>query len=341
MKKNVLITGGNGAIGKEAVKFLSDKSDLYNITCLVHNEAKAKKRIGRYQSQMNFVAGDITKSKDLESVTKNVDFVIHLAAIIPPLADKKPDLAYEVNVVGTQNLIKAIEKNSPNAFFLYSSSISVYGDRVSKPNIKVGDPLSPSMDDEYGQTKVETEKLIQESNLDWTIFRLSGILDPKLNGPNPLMFHMPLETSFEICTTRDCGRAFVNALEHREQLSKRIFNLAGGESCRAIFSDFLNVALKLGGLGKCDFPEGAFAKTNFHCGYYVDGNDLEEIVHFQQDTKEDYFEMMADAIPEWQKISARLFRPIIKWGMLQTSDPWKAKRSKDKYGMKRYFGIDV
>lgn len=341
MKKNVLITGGSGAIGKEAIQFLSEKIELYNVTCLVHNEAKARKRIGKFQSEMNFVTGDITKPKDLELVCKDVDFAIHLAAIIPPLADKNPELANRVNVKGTANLIKALEKNSPDAFLLYASSISVYGDRVSAPNIKVGDPLQPSMGDEYGQTKVDTEKMIQASKLDWTIFRLSGILDPELNGPDPLMFHMPLETSFEICTTRDCGRAFVNSLEHKSQLSKRTFNLAGGESCRAIFSDFLDVALKLGGLGKLDWPEGAFAKANFHCGYYVDGNDLEDIIHFQQDTKEDYFNQMSNAIPKWQKISARLFRPIIKWGMLQTSDPWKAKRSNDKYGMKRYFGIDV
>jgi hypothetical protein len=73
----------------------------------------------------------------------------------------------------------------------------------------------------------------------------------------------------------------------------------------------------------------------------MDGDDLEEILHFRQDSKEDYFRMMGEAIPEWQKVSARLFRPIIKWGMLQTSDPWKAIRQNDAYGLKRYFGLEL
>jgi len=341
MKKRILVTGGSGAIGKEAIKLLADQTENYEVFCLVHNQARAEKRIGKYKTKIKFVQGDITRLSSIEPHTHNLEYVIHLAAIIPPLADQKPELAQAVNFNGTKNLIELIEKNSPNAFFLYSSSISVYGDRLNTPDIKVGDKLIASMGDAYGQTKIDTEKIIQESSLKWSIFRLTGIMDPKLNSPNALMFHMPLKTNFEICTTRDCGRAFVNALIHENELKNTIFNLAGGESCRAPFHEILSTAFGISGMGKLNFPEGAFATANFHCGYYADGDDLENIVHFRKDTKEDYFRMMGEAIPEWQKLSAKLFAPIVKWAMLQTSDPWKAKKSNDKYGMKRYFNIDV
>ena len=341
MKKRVLVTGANGAVGKEAVRFLVERKDRFDIICLDHNTKRTQQRLGKFKNDVSFVQADITNIKTLEPVIKDLDYVIHLAAIIPPLADKKPDLARAVNFEGTKNIIELIEKNSPNVFMLYASSISVYGDRLNTPNIKVGDPLKASMGDEYGQTKIDTEKAIQESNIKWSIFRLTGIMDAELNKPNALMFHMPLETSFELCTTRDCGRAFANALDHQAVLENTIFNLAGGESCRAPFHEILRTAFGISGLGKLNFPEGAFATANFHCGYYADGDDLENILRFRQDSKEDYFNMMSKAIPEWQKFSARIFAPIIKWVMLQTSDPWKAKKTNDKYGMKRYFNIDV
>jgi len=45
--------------------------------------------------------------------------------------------------------------------------------------------------------------------------------------------------------------------------------VAGGETCRAKFKDFLGTAFKVSGLGKVNFPGGAFGTANFHCGYYV------------------------------------------------------------------------
>ena len=341
MKKRVLISGANGAVGKEAVKMISEKTDQYEIICLDHNHKRTQNRIGQYKDFVSFEYADITNINSLEPIVKNLDYVIHLAAIIPPLADEKPDLARKVNYEGTKNLIQLIEKNSPNAFLLYASSIAVYGDRLHTPDITVGDELIYSRGDAYAKTKIDTEKALRESNIKWSIFRLTGIMDPELNKPNPLMFHMPLETSFEICTTRDCGRAFVNALEHEKEIIGNTYNLAGGKSCRAKFKDFLAAAFMVSGLGKVDFPEGAFGTANFHCGYYLDGDDLESLIHFRKDSKEVYFELMSKAIPEWQKFATKLFAPIIKWGMLQTSEPWQAKKSNDKEGMKQFFNITI
>jgi len=109
----------------------------------------------------------------------------HLAAIIPPLADKMPALAEAVNITGTKNLVECTEKFSPEAFFLYASSISVYGDRNSNPWIKVSDPLRPSYRDEYARTKIEAEKIVMSSRLKWTIFRLTAIMGWGTINPLP------------------------------------------------------------------------------------------------------------------------------------------------------------
>jgi len=333
--KRILLTGASGSIGKHALRFLSERPDELEVICLIHQHEKIKKEWKNKSSKIHFVKGDITRSSTLNEITKNIDVAIHLAGIIPPLADKRPDLANEVNVEGTANLINALERNSPEAMVIYSSSISVYGDRINDPHIYLNHPIKPSYGDEYARTKIEGEALLKTSKLKWTIFRLAGVMDPNRNKPEAVMFHVPLNTSFEICTTRDCGRALANSLDHLEALNGQVFNLGGGESCRGPFAEYLSKAFELSGLGTPKFPEGAFATSNFHCGYFMDGDDLEDIIKFRRDTKEDYFRMMDEAIPNWQKVGAYIFRPLIYWGLLQISEPWKALKKSDSEGLKR------
>ena len=136
------------------------------------------------------------------------------------MTDEKPTLAHQVNVVGTQNLLQSLEKHSPQAFFFYSSSVSVYGDRLDDYLIKTTDSLRASEGDKYAETKIETEQLIPASQLDWSIFRLSvimGINNHKMSG---LIFHVPLATKMEITTPLDTASAFVNGVSKQEELNK-------------------------------------------------------------------------------------------------------------------------
>lgn len=222
---NVLLTGASGTVGYEALKQLIDKQDIH-LTIFDIRSPKSERLFKPYLPKATFVYGDISNSTDTDKIAKNQDVVIHLAAIIPPVADDNPSLAYRVNVVGTRNLISALENHSPQAFLMYSSSVSVYGDRVENPNIRVGDPLQPSLGDEYARTKLECERIIQNSRLSWTIFRLAAIMGN--HKMSKLMFHMPLATTMEICTPPDTARAFVNGIRKKEALEGKIFNLGGG-----------------------------------------------------------------------------------------------------------------
>ena len=332
-RKNVLLTGASGTVGFEALKQLLAK-DLYNVTVFDKETEHSRKKLALYKEKVQVVFGDISKGEDL-SVLKNMDFVIHLAAIIPPVADDFPELARKVNLIGTQNLIKQLEAHSPSAFLLYSSSISVYGDRIENPWINVGDVLQPSPRDYYAETKILAEASIQNSKLEYTIFRLAAIMGN--HKISKLMFHQPLSTALEIATPSDTARAFVNGIEKQEALSKKIFNLGGGETCRMSYKGFLERSFGIFGLGKLNFPDHSFADKNFHCGYYEDGDDLEEIVHFRQDTIEEYFKMEADKVTFGRKFAAQLFQKPIKWFLLQKSEPYEAYKKKDLAQMKHYF----
>lgn len=69
------------------------------------------------------------------------------------------------------------------------------------------------------------------------------------------MFEMPLETHIEIATPEDTARAFVKALEHRKELTGRVFNLGAGADCRVSYAEFPNRSFELMGIGKPSFTE--------------------------------------------------------------------------------------
>lgn len=334
MKKRVLVTGVSGTVGYEVLKQLIDLGQ-YHIRAFDVETPKSKQLLSSLPQKYEMHFGDITRYDDVEKAARDIDFVIHLAAIIPPLADENPTLAEAVNVKGTQNLIRSLEKHSPKAFFVYSSSISVYGDRVETPHIQVSDPLEPSDGDEYAMTKIKCETLLQSSGLSYTIFRLAAIMGN--HKISKLMFEMPLSTAMEICTPSDTARAFVNALKHTSELNKRIFNLGGGEGCRCTYEEFLALSFKIFGLGALNFPPKAFAEKNFHCGWYRDGHHLEEILHFRQDDLSSYFSKVASENKGFRKTLTQLFRPVIKRYLLSLSEPYRAYKNNDTSRIQHFF----
>lgn len=322
MKKKILLTGAAGAIGYEILTKLVSHTEKYQITILVKNSFKHRKLTNKFKDQVEVIYGDIRNRETTDLIAKDKDIVFHLAAVIPPEADFKRQLAEEVNFGGTVNLIKSLEENSPDAFFLYSSSISVYGDRLENPWIKVGDELKPSPHDEYARTKIKAEKVIQNSKLNWSIFRLTAIMHPRQKF-DPLMFHMPLETKMEICTTSDTATAFINAIDKTPQLNKRIFNLSGGKNCRIQYSEFLKTCFNISGLGEKPFPTKAFALADFHCGYYEDSDDLNQILKFQNDTIDDYYKQFGNEMGKLKITLAKIFRFFIISFFLRQSEPYK------------------
>ena len=334
-RKKILLTGASGTVGLEVLKQLYALKGIYETTVFDVESGKSIKKFKPFKKVINIVYGNITNENDLLKVCSDKDVVIHLAAIIPPLADEKPELSHRVNSLGTENLIKLLELHSPNAFFIYSSSISVYGDRLDNPWILVNDELKPSEGDEYAKTKIIAEDIIQKSKLDWSIFRLTAIMGG--HKISKLMFHLPLESSMEIATPADTARAFVHAIEKQEQLSKTIFNLGGGEKCRIIYRDFLSRSFEIIGLGKLDFPAKTFAEKNFHCAYYEDGDALEDILKFRKDTLDTHFENDKKKVSLLKKWIIPILKKPIKKYLQSQSEPLAAYKNHDTKLMQRYF----
>lgn len=336
-KETVLVLGSGGAIGREVVQMLAKRSSTLNLRVFDLDTPRNRDFFDRYHEKLEAFYGDITESDTLEDAVEGVDSIIHLASLIPPKAHEWPELARKVNVEGTQNLLQAAKALAPDAFILMGSSVAVYGDRFLDPYIKVGDPLTPALGDNYAYTKIEMEKLIQESGLSYSIFRLAAIMGASNHVMSGLMFRMPLKQVMEICTPKDTARAFVYALNHQETLSGNIYNLGGGLACTTTYGDFLTENFQIYGLGALDFPLHAFATKNFHCGYFVDGDELEQILHFRRDTLEDYYSQLRQHISAPQRWATRLVRKQVKSYLLSKSEPYQAWIEGDEEKMSIYF----
>ena len=336
----ILVTGAAGTIGLAVIKSLLDEYKDFELSLFELPSTKNRRRLKKFSDKAKIIWGDIRRKEDIEYAVKGVDYVIHLAAIIPPLADKNVKLAWEVNVEGTRNLLEGLRRYSPGAMVIYSSSVAVYGDRLSRPWIKVGDELRPSEGDYYAQTKIVAEDLIRSSGLKWTIFRVSAVFGVKNHKISGLMFHMPLSTPIEIITPEDAGRAFAKAVGKSSQLEGRIFNLGGGQSCRIIYKDFLERAFALYGLGPVKFPVTAFATKNFHCGFFEDSDELEEILQFRRDSIDSYFKRLKERIRWYERMSTQAVAPIVRFVLLMKSEPYRALLKGEIKKLRRFYGLE-
>ncbi|NHJ38929.1 MAG: NAD(P)-dependent oxidoreductase, partial [Asgard group archaeon] len=263
----ILLTGAFGNVGSSTLKILTKRNHYVRCFDLPNRKNKKKARkFTRFKNKIEIFWGDLRNFDDVEKAMIDIDVVLHLGAIIPPLANEKPELAEPVNVGGTRNIVKAIKKQSNQPKLVFSSSVAIFGDvRDKGPNhiIRINDEFNPSPHDEYARMKIKCEDIIKKSGICWSIFRFAAIppIDLKVD---PLMFEVPLDTPIEFCHTFDTGLAMANAIDSKEIWGK-IFNIAGGPECRIPYTDYVGRLLEAIGIGR--LPDEAFGNKPFHCGY--------------------------------------------------------------------------
>ncbi len=317
----ILLTGPFGNVGLSTLEELITKN--YNIRVFEIKNKKNRKVAKKFENQIEIIWGDLRNYEDVEKAVKSVDVIIHLAAIIPPLADKLPELSEEVNVEGTKNIIKTIKNQINKPKLIFTSSIAVYGDRRKNPMINLTDPLNPSKGDYYSLTKIKAEKIIRESGIDFSIFRLTYITSVHKLEMDPLMFHMPLDTCIEICDTKDVGLALVNAIECNEVWGGT-FHIAGGEQCRTTYREYINDMMEIFGLGRDFLPEQAYEQKDFHCGF-MDTEKSQNLLRYQKHTLKDYYDEVRKKVGP-----KRIFMPMVKWAirlnLLKRSEAYKRNK---------------
>ncbi|MGV6860639.1 MAG: SDR family oxidoreductase [Putridiphycobacter sp.] len=152
--KKILITGGAGFIGSNLCGYFLNKG--YDVRCVDNLLTGRKSNIEPFFTHPNFefIEGDIRDNDFCLTVTKNVDFISHQAALgsVPRSIDN-PIPTNEINAQGFLNMLNAARINGVKRF-VYASSSSVYGDSKQSPKQEdnLGKPLSP-----YAVSKLTNE----------------------------------------------------------------------------------------------------------------------------------------------------------------------------------------
>ena len=148
-----VVTGGAGFIGSHITKKLIERGDI--VTVVDNMNTGKEKNLESVRDKINFVKGDILDMDLLDGITKDADGVFHQAALAS-VQDSfdEPDKYHNVNVNGTENILKLSKKHGFKV--VYASSSSVYGNPIRIP-IKESDDKNPI--NPYAETKLKKEEL--------------------------------------------------------------------------------------------------------------------------------------------------------------------------------------
>lgn len=162
--KKILLTGANGFLGKSIVKELAKKNNLISLS----------RTVGDYR---------LSLEKEVPIFKQKFDLVIHAAgkAHSIPRCEVEKKQFHDVNVLGTQNLLKGLERIGIPDEFVFISSVSVYGHESGRD---INEEHHLEAKDPYGLSKIGAEVLVtkwcSQNNVVCTILRL-----PLLVGENP------------------------------------------------------------------------------------------------------------------------------------------------------------
>ena len=173
--QRILITGANGFVGQVLCKILQQAG--HHVITLVGTSSPLPKHADQVL-QCDIRDADLLEHAVAQAAPTHV---VHLAAVTHvPTSFKDPVRTWTTNVMGSINLLQALQRKAPNAFVLFVSSSEVYG-----ASFKAGIPLTESTPcqpmNPYAASKLAAEAAFNE------YFRqgMSGVIVRPFNHIGP------------------------------------------------------------------------------------------------------------------------------------------------------------
>jgi CDP-paratose 2-epimerase len=265
-KRKVFISGGVGFIGSNLAKYHLDCGD--NVVVYDNLSRKGTEInlswLKSLRGNFKFIKGDIRDFSKLKSAIKDSNIIYHEAAQVAVTSSLKNPLEdFEINALGTINMLEAFKKYAPKATFVYSSTNKVYGGledvnykikesryTVSSKEYKKGINEKRPLDfhSPYGCSKGAGDQYVRDYSrvfgLNTVVFRQSCIYGQRQFGSEDQgwVFHF-VKTALkkkkitifgngkqtrDILYVNDLIEAYTKAVENPKVSSGKIYNVGGG-----------------------------------------------------------------------------------------------------------------
>jgi UDP-glucose 4-epimerase len=232
--RSVLVTGASGLIGRRLVAQLAeDREGIRAVVALDLREVAEGERL----PGVRYETGDIRDPQLGKRVQSwGSDTVAHLAAIVTPPEGSTRELEHSIDVLGTENVLRACLEAGVGQL-VYTSSGAAYGYHADNPvPLTENDALRGNPEFAYSDHKRLVEEMLarartEHPELRQLIFRPGTILGERVANPITAMFERPVilgvrgsDIPFVIVWDEDVARCIAKGIRERRS---GIYNVAG------------------------------------------------------------------------------------------------------------------
>ena len=324
----ILLTGAFGNIGRETIPFLAEAGcEVVALDVRTSGNVEVQARLAAGH-EIATIWADVSDGARVEEAVRQArpTCIIHLASLIPPGVYADEARSLEINVQGTEHLVRAASALDPRPHLVLASSHTVHGMRNGardQPLLAADTPRQGC--DVYTRGKIACEDMVVASSLPWTILRYGIVFNAEYSrkiedAPLRLNFLVPLDSRSHAIHPADAGLATARAATVRPE--GRILMIGGGERWKQRQRYFISHILEAAGVGM--LPEEAYVlpdPDHDESWYYTDWMDTSEseaLLAYQHHDPEAYFQSLARSLG-WLRSGARLAAPLLRRRMVRLS----------------------
>ena len=232
--KKILVTGAAGYIGSYlCTKLVEHKFDVLAVDILKYNK-NSLFHLFKFKN-FKFLNEDVKNKKVIKKITKSVDFVIPLAALVgAPLCEKNKNEAKKLNYFAIVDLVNCLKKNQK---IIYPNTNSGYG--VGKKNSFCDENSEMRPVSLYGVTKNNAEKYIIKNHKNSICFRLATVFGYSYRMRTDLIVNNFVSSAIKdkklsiyepnfrrnFIHIDDIAEAFIYAIKNFQRMKGEVYNL--------------------------------------------------------------------------------------------------------------------
>jgi CDP-paratose 2-epimerase len=285
----ILITGGAGFIGCNLADYFLKKGYeviVFDNLSRSGTEKNLKWLKDNHKKGLSFIKGDVRNFKSLIKACKDVDAIFHTAAQVAVTTSlKNPREDFEINALGTFNVLEAARRSNGNPIVIYTSTNKVYGNNVNKirlieketryefadkrykNGIPEDFPTDANEHTPYGCSKYAAEIYVRDYGavygLRTVTFRMSCIYGTRQfgNEDQGYLAHFVISTILGKPITiygtgkqvrdnlfiTDLLEAFDLAVKNIEKVKGKVFNVGGGHKNTSSLLELIDLLEKITG----------------------------------------------------------------------------------------------